>query len=329
MSMFVGMSTIAKAAVDYTSDIAYNLPTASYTASSAAQPAINAFDNDANLTVPVTSGPSTRWESAQPDASLNLGVADPFPQWLEVDLGKDFSVSGFQIMWENAAAATYTIQISRDNIHWTTAYTGTNPDGSNGPAFDAFVNAASTTDGNNDFTTTVGRYVRMYATTRTLPYGYSIWDFQVYGSAVDTSAMEPSPTISPLNQSFTAATPVTLIDTDADATIYYTTDGTYPTAIPADEYTAPFIVSTTSTVEAIACKAGADDSDPSSSTVTILSVPTGLTATLLTTSDAASLTWSSEAGVSTYNIYRSLNCGDYTKVKTDPVAATSYLDIGL
>jgi beta-glucosidase len=27
-----------------------------------------------------------------------------------------------------------------------------------------------------------GRYVRMYGTARATPYGYSLWEFQVYGT---------------------------------------------------------------------------------------------------------------------------------------------------
>jgi hypothetical protein len=108
----------------------------------------------------VDGNPTSRWESLQSD-----------PQWVYVDLLDTFALSQVQIYWEVAAALDYEIQISLDGTTWTTA--------------------AHITDGVSGEHRTInisgdGRYVRMYGNLRTTGYGYSIWEFEVYGQAVYT-----------------------------------------------------------------------------------------------------------------------------------------------
>jgi hypothetical protein len=99
---------------------------------------------------------TTRWSS---------GFSDP--QWLQVDLGGTYALNRVVLNWEAAYAKAYAIQTSTDAVSWTTVYsTATGAGGS------------QTLD-----VTGTGRYVRMYGTTRATPYGYSLWEFQVYGAA--------------------------------------------------------------------------------------------------------------------------------------------------
>jgi fibronectin type 3 domain-containing protein len=111
----------------------------------AGYPASNAVDG--SLT--------TRWSSAFSD-----------PQWLEVDLGATHTISQVTIDWEAAYATAFQLQTSNDGTTWTTIY--------------------STTTGTGGTQTIPvsgsGRYVRMYGTARATGYGYSIWEFQVYGT---------------------------------------------------------------------------------------------------------------------------------------------------
>ncbi len=111
----------------------------------AGYPASNAVDG--NL--------STRWSSAFSD-----------PQWLQVDLGATHVISQVVLNWEAAYAKAFQIQTSNDAVTWTTIY--------------------STTTGTGGMQTLPvsgsGRYVRMYGTQRATGYGYSLWEFQVYGS---------------------------------------------------------------------------------------------------------------------------------------------------
>jgi endoglucanase Acf2 len=115
--------------------------------------------NGANTaSLAVDSDPTgTRWESVQ-------GVD---PQWIEVDLGANHTITGVQLSWETAAAKAYSIQVLTDNTNWTTVYSESN--GVGGVENISFIAVSA-------------RYVRMYGTARTTQYGYSLWDFEVLGS---------------------------------------------------------------------------------------------------------------------------------------------------
>ncbi|HEY3482228.1 MAG TPA: discoidin domain-containing protein, partial [Streptomyces sp.] len=96
----------------------------------------------------------TRWSSAASD-----------PQWVQVDLGSTQSISQVVLNWETAYATGFKIQTSDNGTAWTDAYSTTT---GTGGVQTLAVNAS-------------GRYVRMYGTARATGYGYSLWEFQVYG----------------------------------------------------------------------------------------------------------------------------------------------------
>lgn len=98
----------------------------------------------------------TRWSSQFAD-----------PQWIQVDLGAPAQLSQVVLRWEVAAAKAYRIELSTDGSTWSTAYSTTT--GSGGTV-------------THDITGTA-RYVRVYGTQRTTAYGYSLWEFQVYGTS--------------------------------------------------------------------------------------------------------------------------------------------------
>ncbi|MFJ3768741.1 glycosyl hydrolase family 8 [Streptomyces sp. NPDC090082] len=99
---------------------------------------------------------STRWASAE--------GADP--QWIRIDLGARHTISRVKLDWEDAYGKAYRVQTSDDGSAWTDVYSTTAGDG----ATDDLTVAGS------------GRYVRLYATGRGTPYGYSLWEFEVYGA---------------------------------------------------------------------------------------------------------------------------------------------------
>ncbi|WP_419955367.1 chitobiase/beta-hexosaminidase C-terminal domain-containing protein [Neobacillus niacini] len=80
-------------------------------------------------------------------------------------------------------------------------------------------------------------------------------------------------TASPAAGSVAAGTKVTLTTATADAKIYYTTDGTEPTA-SSTEYTAPITINENTTIKAVAVKAGLDNSDIVTLAYTIISEST-------------------------------------------------------
>ena len=121
-------------------------PTTASSTESAAYPAANATDGNTG----------TRWSSAFSD-----------PQWLQVDLGSTATITQITLQWEAAYATAFQIQTSPDGSTWTTIYSTTTGTGGT-----QTLNVTGT-----------GRYVRMYGTARATQYGYSLWEFQVYGTA--------------------------------------------------------------------------------------------------------------------------------------------------
>ncbi|AEV85853.1 hypothetical protein ACWT_4834 [Actinoplanes sp. SE50] len=105
----------------------------------------NAFDGNAG----------TRWSSRFTD-----------PQWIQVDLGAAATISKVELRWEGAYGKAYRIQTSSDGTAWTDIYATTSGAGGT---------ESLTVSGS-------GRYVRLYGTARASGYGYSLYEFQVYGS---------------------------------------------------------------------------------------------------------------------------------------------------
>lgn len=132
----------------------------SATASTFGQPAANAFDG--------AGGSRWEWEAAD-------------PQWIAVDLGKQHLLDTVVLNWEGAFAKTYRIQVSTVDVpqdsDWTDVYSESN---GNGGLDTIAMNGVE------------ARHVRMYGTSRGTPYGYSLWEFEVYGTPVGGSS-DPDP----------------------------------------------------------------------------------------------------------------------------------------
>ncbi len=109
---------------------------------------------------------ATRWSSTYFD-----------PQWYQIDLGQKFNISQVTIYWEDASAKNYTIDISDDGKNWNTIITKSNM--ASGARTDDLTGLAAS-----------GRYIRMYGTARTTTWGYSIFEFEVYGSQITSVGME-------------------------------------------------------------------------------------------------------------------------------------------
>jgi hypothetical protein len=98
----------------------------------------------------------TRWSSAFSD-----------PQWIRVDLGASFRINRVVLRWETAFGRAYQIQVSADGNNWTTIRSTTTSPG-----------------GVEDFGVTgTGRFVRMFGTARGTQWGYSLFEFEIYGTS--------------------------------------------------------------------------------------------------------------------------------------------------
>ena len=102
----------------------------------------------------VDGNPATRWSSAFAD-----------PQWLQVDLGSPQPLGRVELAWEAAYGRAYQIQTSTNGTTWTPVATAT----------------ARTGGIESHPITGTARYVRMFGTERGTPYGYSLFEFRVFG----------------------------------------------------------------------------------------------------------------------------------------------------
>ena len=138
----VAFSTAASAAPTL---ISQGRPATASSTENASFPASNAVDGNTG----------TRWSSLYAD-----------PQWITVDLGSVRPVSRVRLQWEAAYGRAYQVQISNDNANWTNLSSTTTGDG-----------------GIDDLTVAgTGRYVRVYGTARATQWGYSLFEFDVYGT---------------------------------------------------------------------------------------------------------------------------------------------------
>jgi hypothetical protein len=108
---------------------------------------------------------TTRWSS---------GFADP--QWITIDLERPAEITRVKLNWQAAFATAYEIQGSDDGAAWTTLKSVTEGDG-----------------GVDEYdVSTRARYVRMSGSKRSTPWGYSLWEFEVYGMEPATPATTTS-----------------------------------------------------------------------------------------------------------------------------------------
>jgi hypothetical protein len=133
--------------------------------------------------------PATRWATAV--------WGDP--GWIAVDLGATAHVTKVVLQWDPAYATAYQIQVSPDGVNYTTIFSTTTGRG---------FKETLTVDG-------AGRFVRMFGTARATTFGYSLWEFQVYG----TGGSPVAPPAPPPNVTFPATRLVFAEFNDAAGTV--------------------------------------------------------------------------------------------------------------
>ncbi|WP_035347938.1 malectin domain-containing carbohydrate-binding protein [Edaphobacter aggregans] len=269
--------------------------------------AASAFDNNFN----------TRWESVQgPSAD---------PSWLQVDLGRPANIHSLVIDWENAAAASYLLQGSNDNSTWTNIAPPVT--GNNGGGFRTYsgLNANA-------------RYVRVLGETRTTPYGYSIYEFQVIGSYGPPQSGEPgtAPSItSALSASGTVGTPFSYQITASQNPISFSASG-LPAGLNVNAsgiiLGMPTAAGVSSVTLAASNSAGTGTANLqltiNQAAPTVPAAPASVTA--IAGTGQITLNWTASNGATSYNIYRGTASGSEAATPlASSVTATSFLNSGL
>ena len=167
----IGLTAAAVLAASTTVVLAYTAGAATESLLSQGKPATSSSVETSSLgpANAVDGKTTTRWASKE-------GVD---PQWIRVDLGDTFTISHVKLTWEAAYAKAYTVETSADGTSWQAIYSTTTGNG----ATDDLTGLSGS-----------GRYVRVNGTKRGTAYGYSLFEFQVYGTG---SGGEPSPSGSP------------------------------------------------------------------------------------------------------------------------------------
>ena len=87
------------------------------------------------------------------------------PEWIYIDLGTSHILSKVILFWEAAYAKNYALEVSEDAVHWQKIHADTAAKGGKEEiAFPA-----------------IGRYVRLFGIKRGTPWGYSLYEFEIYG----------------------------------------------------------------------------------------------------------------------------------------------------
>ncbi|MGW1096107.1 discoidin domain-containing protein [Streptomyces sp. NPDC002455] len=123
-------------------------------------------------------------------------------RWVGVDLGATSTISSLDLYWEAAYAVDYEIQVSDDNRTWRTVH---RPSAGEVAARRADVKSPGDAVGRHDTITlptpATGRYVRMLGKERrsfynpapsTAQFGYSLYEFQVWGTGGSADAAYPA-----------------------------------------------------------------------------------------------------------------------------------------
>ncbi|GAA1870881.1 discoidin domain-containing protein [Myceligenerans crystallogenes] len=114
--------------------------------------------------------PASRWATSPDTGWTDNG-------WIAVDLGATAHITSVVLQWDPAYATGYDLQVSDNGSTWRTVH--------------------STTTGKG-FKETVpldadGRHVRLQLNKRSGAYGYSLWEFQVYGTGGAPTAPPAEP----------------------------------------------------------------------------------------------------------------------------------------
>ena len=141
-ALFISTPVVAEPPAEQSTNLALN---ATATASSSFN--AESLSIDGNLT--------TRWSLAA--ATEN--------EWYKVNLGSVKKISRVDIKWEGAYASDYALQVSTDDVTFTTVFSTSTSVGG---------------DVSHTFTPVDAKYVKILLNKSALPYPMSFWEFEVY-----------------------------------------------------------------------------------------------------------------------------------------------------
>lgn len=126
-------------------------------------------DDSGNLALnkPATASESFNAEGLSVDGDLGTrwSTVAGDNQWYKVDLLAVKKINKVKIFWEGAYASDYAIQVSTDDVNYTTVFSTT---------------AGAGGDVTHEFTTADARYVKILLSKAGTPWPMSFWEFEIY-----------------------------------------------------------------------------------------------------------------------------------------------------
>ena len=131
------------------------------------KPAHASSESGSNLlaAAAVDGNSNTRWSSVFQDQ-----------QYFFIDLQKRYDICNVHVAWETALGKDFQIQLSDDSTHWVTV-----ADITNNTLFSNLIPVKAT-----------ARYVRLYGITRGTAYGFSIYEFEIFGQLSAIQCVSPN-----------------------------------------------------------------------------------------------------------------------------------------
>jgi len=123
-----------------------------------------AYDRAVTASASESGHPPSHINDADGNTRWSSGFSDD--QWITIDLGEVYAINRVRLDWEAAYGRAYDIQVSDDGQSWRTVYQTTT--GVGGEDNITHLNAW-------------GRYVRMLGRERGTQWGYSLYEFEIYG----------------------------------------------------------------------------------------------------------------------------------------------------
>ncbi|AZQ61005.1 glycosyl hydrolase family protein [Flammeovirga pectinis] len=121
------------------------------------------------------------------DSTTRSSTNFSIPQWIKIDLKRDYDIEAVKLVWERANADAYYILMSDEDTDpdpstWTII---SDQSGLEDKArTDSLINLSGS-----------GRYIAMYATSKQHPYGISLFEFEIFPTCESGKNNAPTPVI--------------------------------------------------------------------------------------------------------------------------------------
>jgi hypothetical protein len=335
IAIATGYSNSAVATATYTIGAATTLPAPTFS------PAAGTYSTSQTVTISDATAGTTIYYTT--NGTTPTTSSTKYTGAITVSATETIEAIAVETGYSNSAMATATYTIGAATTlpiptftpaagSYSTSQTVTISDATAGTTIYYTTNGTTPTTSSTKYTGAITVSATETITAIAVETGYTNSAVATATYTISTATTLPAPTFSPAAGTYTSAQSVTISHSTAGATIYYTTNGTAPTA-SSTKYTGAIKVSATETIEAIAVATGYTNSAVATATYTItaaaaLPAPTFSPAAGTYTSAQSVTISDATAGTTIYYVINGNVLTAPTKVYSGPikVSATETLE---